>query len=101
MENQNITDNAPLPNKRGRKPLTDEQKEIRNQEKKQYYKQYYQDNKQKVNKINNECWKKRLKFLRELGNDKRVLEFYKKLKEQDKDVSYETVVSATIHQLND
>ena len=84
MENEIIV------KKKGRKPLTEEQKQIRIEEKKQYYKDYYQQNKKKVNETNNKCWKKRLKFLRELGNDKRVLEFYKKLKEQDKNEHSDT-----------
>jgi hypothetical protein len=62
---------------------TVEEKEKRRQEKLEYAKQYYQEHKKKMQKQNQEAWKKRRRFLCELGNDPRVLEFYENLKKNE------------------
>ena len=59
---------------------TEEEKAKRREEKLQYAKEYYQKNKQKINKQNMDAWKKRRRYLTEMGNDPRVIEFYEKIK---------------------
>lgn len=62
---------------------TDEERQKRNEEKKAYYREYYQQNKEKINKQNMAAWKKRRSFLKELGNNPEVLQFYNNLKTKE------------------
>ncbi len=62
---------------------TDEEKANRRAQKLEYAKEYYQKNKQKINKQNMDAWKKRRRYLTEMGNDPRVIEFYEKIKNSE------------------
>lgn len=87
MENNN---SANTPNtasvKRGRriKYDTEEKKQARRQEKLTYYKEYYKNNKERIDKMNTENWKKKLKEMREIVNNKEIIELYNKIKNAEK-----------------
>ena len=70
------------PVRRGRRLIydTEEKKEARGQEKLIYYKEYYKNKKEKIDRMNTENWKAKLKEMKEIVNNKEVIEFYNKIK---------------------